>query len=402
MKILHTSDWHLGQSFKGRSREFEHKAFLKWLLEEIHSRSIETLIVAGDIFDTSNPPNYALKMYHDFLAHILKTDCKDIVIIAGNHDGISTLEVSKDLLKSLNIHVVASGEDKDETLVKIQRDGELKAIICAVPYLRDRVLRNANESKTSSEVEDELRDAIKQYYKDIYNRAKDISTTVPIIATGHFTTTGASISPDSERDIYIGKLQNIDSEVLSRFDYVAMGHIHKPQQISKNEMMQYSGSAIPLSFSEAKNQKSVVIIDFKKKKATLFISKIPLFKKLHRVSGSFEEIKKEIQSISDISNPPFVEVLLKGNDILNYDINDFIYKSNQNGVDILILKKENQIEDRVLDEEDENITLKELDPVDIFDKRLTSAENLNIDDKMKEKLKELHVEVLKETIDEDY
>ncbi len=396
MKILHTSDWHLGQSFKSHSRESEHKSFLVWLLQEIEDKSIDVLIVAGDIFDTSNPPNYALKMYHNFLAEIIKTNCQDIVIVAGNHDSISTLEVSKDLLKSLNVHVVASGEDTDEVLVKIEKDSKLKAIVCAVPYLRDRVLRNANESKTLTEVEDELLDAMKNYYKDIYKKAKELSSSVPIIATGHFTTSGASISPDAEREIYIGKLKSIDSEMLEAFDYVAMGHIHKPQKIAKKESMQYSGSPIPLSFSETNNQKSVVIVDLEESKPTVSLSKIPLFKELYRLIGSFDKIKVEIQKISNLDNPPFVEATIQGNDILNYDINEFLRESSSNGVEILMLKREHEIEDRVLNMEDENITLSELDPSDIFEKRLQSEQKIEYDDDMKQKLHTLYGEVLKE------
>ncbi|MBL0707844.1 MAG: exonuclease SbcCD subunit D C-terminal domain-containing protein [Sulfurimonas sp.] len=401
MKILHTSDWHLGQSFKAHSREFEHRSFLEWLVEEIEEKNIDVLIVAGDIFDTSNPPNYALKMYHNFLAKMIKTNCKDIVIVAGNHDSVSTLEVSKDLLKSLNVHVVASGEDTDEVLVKIEKDSKLKAIVCAVPYLRDRVLRNANDSKTSSEVEDELRDGIKNYYKNIYNKAKELSDSVPIIATGHFTTTGASISPDSEREIYIGKLQNIDAQMLSSFDYVAMGHIHKPQKITKNDAMQYSGSPIPLSFSETNNQKSVVIVDIEDGEQSVTLSKIPLFKELHRLKGSFADIREKIENISNIDNPPFVEVVVQGEDILNYDINEFLRASSSNGVEILMLKREYEVEDKVLNIEDEKLTLSELDPLDIFDKRLQSEQNVDYSQEMQQTLQTLYSEVLKECQNEN-
>lgn len=399
MKILHTSDWHLGQSFKSHSREFEHNSFLDWLLVEIEDKNIDILIVAGDIFDSSNPPNYALKMYHNFLSKIIKTSCNDVIIVAGNHDSVSTLEVSKDLLKSLNVHVVASGEDTDEVLVQIKKDDELKSIVCAVPYLRDRVLRNANGSKTSSEVEDELRDAMKNYYKDIYSKAKDLSSSVPIIATGHFTTTGASISPDSEREIYIGKLQNIDSEMLSNFDYVAMGHIHKPQKIAKKESMQYSGSPIPLSFSETNNQKSVVIVEFKQNKVEIDTLNIPLFKELHRLKGDFKDLQKQVENISNISNPPFVEITFQNSDLLAFDIKEFVSKSEQNGVHILHQKREYDIEDKVLNMEDEDITLSELSPLDIFNKRLESEEH--IDEEMTEKLNTLYNEVLKECENED-
>ena len=399
MKILHTSDWHLGQSFKGRSREEEHRGFLNWLLKKIEEQSIDVLIVAGDIFDTSNPPNYALKMYHNFLAKIIKTNCKDIVLVAGNHDGVSTLEVSKDLLKSLNIHVVASGEDSDEVLVKIEKDEQLQAIVCAVPYLRDRVLRNANESKTSREVESELKEEVKNYYKRTYDRAKELSSSVPIIATGHFTTSGATISEDSERKI--GTLENIDSKILSSFDYVAMGHIHRPQRIAKTETMRYSGSPLPLSFSETGNKKSVVIVAFDEGKPQVSTLEIPLFKELHRINGSLEYIKEKIEKISNPSNPPFVEVILKDNDVLNYDINEFIVHSSQKGADILIFKRDYEIEERVLDMNDEKITLQELKPEDVFAKRLQSEVKLELDEAMKQNVSSLYAQVLEECKNEN-
>ena len=397
MNILHTSDWHLGQRFKGYSREFEHKSFLDWLLNQIKEKNIDVLIVAGDIFDSSNPPNYALEMYHNFLAQIIKTNCSNVIIVAGNHDGISTLEISKDLLKLLNVYVIALGDNRDEVVVEIKKDNKLQAIICAVPYLRDKILRDANESKTFSEVEDELREAIKNYYKDIYTKAKDISSTVPIIATGHFTTTGASITPNSEREIYIGKIQNIDSKMLEAFDYVAMGHIHKPQKISQNKTMQYSGSPIPLSFSEADNQKSVVIIEFQDDKTDIYTLNIPLFKKLYRLKGTLKDLEEKVKTISDKSNPPFVEITFQDNDLIEYDIKEFVSKAQD--IYILHQKREYDIEDRVLNIEDENISLNELTPLDIFDKRLESE--VYISKEMREKIKIVYNEVIMECINED-
>ena len=397
MNILHTSDWHLGQRFKSYSREFEHKSFLDWLLIQIKDKNIDVLIVAGDIFDSSNPPNYALEMYHNFLAQILKTNCSNVIIVAGNHDGVSTLEISKDLLKFLNVHVVALGDNIDEVIVEIKKDDKLQAIICAVPYLRDRVLRDANESKTFSEVEDELRDAIKNYYKDIYTKAKELYSTVPIIATGHFTTTGVSITPESEREIYIGKIQNIDSKILEAFDYVAMGHIHKPQKIANNKTMQYSGSPIPLSFSETDNQKSVVIIEFKDAKPDISTIAIPRFKELYRLKGSLKDLEDKVKTISDKSNPPFVEITFQNSDLIEYDIKEFISKSQD--IYILHQKREYDIEDRVLKIEDENISLSELTPLDIFDKRLESE--VHISKEMIEKIKIVYNEVITECINED-
>ncbi|MEA3314759.1 MAG: exonuclease subunit SbcD [Campylobacterota bacterium] len=387
MNILHTSDWHLGQNFKSRSRKDEHQQFLSWLIKEINLNNIDILIIAGDIFDTTNPPNYALKMYHNFLASIIKTTCKNIIIVAGNHDSISTLEITKDMIKPLGVHIVASGENIDETIVPIRNENEeIKAIVCAVPFLRDKVIRDANKTYNNSEIEKEFKDGIKSYYQKVYNIAKKLSSEVPIIATGHFTTTGATINPNSEREIYIGKLQNIDSDILSMFDYVAMGHIHKAQKIGKNDNIRYSGSPIALSFSEYNQQKSIVKINFDKKDKEIKTIDIPCFKNIVRIEGDIDEVKSNINKVKDINNRPFIEVVLTNNSILNIDIKDFIKESFELGVDVIAIKRKNEIIDKVLNDDTIDIRLNELNPLSVFEKRMEQEEYIidNID--LKEKL----------------
>ncbi|NPA82051.1 MAG: exonuclease subunit SbcD, partial [Epsilonproteobacteria bacterium] len=106
MKILHTSDWHLGQLFMGQSREEEHKDFLNTLLEIIKKESIDLLLITGDIFDTSTPPIYAQKLYFNFLSALKETNCRKCIITAGNHDSISFLESFKEILSLLSIEIV--------------------------------------------------------------------------------------------------------------------------------------------------------------------------------------------------------------------------------------------------------------------------------------------------------
>lgn len=402
MNVLHTSDWHLGQNFKNRSREEEHQKFLDWLINEINFNNIDILIIAGDIFDTTNPPNYALKMYHNFLASIIKTTCKDIIIIAGNHDSISTLEVTQDILKPLGIHIIASGENIDETIIPIKnKNNKIEAIICAVPFLRDRVIRDASKTYNNSEIEKEFKDGIKSYYQKVYNLAKNLSSEVPIIATGHFTTTGATINLDSEREIYIGKLQNIDSDILSMFDYVAMGHIHKPQKIGNNNNIRYSGSPIALSFSEHNQQKSVVKINFDKKDKDIKTIDIPCFKDIVRVEGDIDEVKSNIDKVKDINNRPFVEVVLTNNTILDIDIKDFIKETFELGADIIAIKRKNEIIDKVLNDDTIDIRLNELNPLTVFEKRIDEEEDIINNVNLKEKLILNYKNILQEIENED-
>ena len=400
MKILHTSDWHLGQNFKNRTREEEHKAFFEWLETMIIDKSIDVLLVAGDIFDTTNPPKYALTMYHDFLVKLTQTSCREIIIVAGNHDSVATIEMTKNFAKLLHIHIVASGEDIDETLVTIEKNGKLEAIICAVPFLRDRVLRDANITQDNQAIEEEFKEGIKNYYHNIYAKAVDISSKVPIIATGHFTTTGASLNPDSEREIYIGKLASVNSKILTPFDYVAMGHLHRAQKVGDNEYIRYSGSPIPLSFSEYKQQKKVVIITFdtKEHKSVESID-IPSFKKMYRIEGDITEIKEKIQTIKNSQNRPFVDVILSDDSLLNLDINEFLQDAYEEGVDVLSFKRKYKVEDKVLI--DEKQKLNQLNPLNIFEKRIELEENLIENNELREKLIYEYKMILEELYNED-
>jgi len=174
MKILHTSDWHIGQKFMGKSREDEHKAFLSWIYETIKTENIDVLIVAGDIFDTGNPPNYALELYYNFLKKLVSIKNLYVIITAGNHDSISTLKAPKQLLEAMNIYVVTSGESDENELIAIYKNDQLEAVVCAVPFLRDSVVREAVSGQTLNEKESSLNSGIKQHYIDVYNEAKEL------------------------------------------------------------------------------------------------------------------------------------------------------------------------------------------------------------------------------------
>ena len=134
MKILHTSDWHLGQSFFTKSRKHEHQAFLKWLLNVVKKHEIDAVIVAGDVFDTGTPPSYARELYHGFIGELQGLQCT-LVVLGGNHDSVSVLNESKALLKYLNSHVIAStyGETSEQVITLNNREGQPSAVLCAVP-----------------------------------------------------------------------------------------------------------------------------------------------------------------------------------------------------------------------------------------------------------------------------
>ena len=149
MRVLHTSDWHIGQVFKAQSREVEHALFFAWLKEKIVAQKIDALLVSGDLFDVANPSSSALKSYYNFLTSLIGSCCKKIIITGGNHDGIATLEAPKELLEVLNIDVISgdkkSLQNRENIIIKLHNEaGELDALVCGVPFLREQVLRHAS------------------------------------------------------------------------------------------------------------------------------------------------------------------------------------------------------------------------------------------------------------------
>ena len=388
MKILHTSDWHLGQKFMGKSREEEHQAFLSWLVEQIITIKVDLLIVAGDIFDTGTPPNYALELYYRFLTQLLNTQCKTIIILGGNHDSVSTLQTSSPLLKELNIYVVARGDQSEQRVIKCYKDEKLQAVVCAVPFLRDSVVRKSISGESSKEREKSLQSGIEAYYREIHQEALTLigDKKIPIISTGHLTTVGGK-SSDSERDLYIGNSSNIPSDFLSElFDYVALGHLHHAQKIS-SEYVRYSGSPIPLSFSEAKREKSVTLISFKGEEPTVELLPIPLHRPLYRLKGDKKSLKRQLEAIEEKHGWIEIEVKDENSHATLQAIQEY---ADELGLTILT-KKVTQTEASAHQEEMQMGSLEDVTPYEVFERRL-ELEGME-DEELKEALRTLFKDI---------
>jgi exonuclease SbcD len=381
MKILHTSDWHLGQNFMGKSRIEEHEAFLSWLLLTIKEKQIEILLVSGDIFDTGTPPNYALELYYNFLKELstIKTLITTI-ITAGNHDSVSTLKAPKQLLEVLNIKIITSGDEDENVIIPIYKNQDLESIVCAVPYLKDSVIRQSLSGQTINEKEKLANSGIKAYYENCHSKALELKQDkdIPIIAMGHLTTVG-SRSSQSERDIYIGGTIDIGGDYLaSMFDYVALGHLHINQVVGNNVHVRYSGSPIPLSFSEAKNIQKVNLLSFNENDIQIEELVIPLFRKLIIIKGNYETIKNELSKIEDKNS--WIEVHIKDDNAMfvNGEIRQLASKLELTLLAVKIDKNEKQL----IANELKVISLDELSVEQVFEKRL---ELENLEDKEFEK-----------------
>lgn len=307
MRIIHTSDWHLGQHFYGKSRAREHQQFLDWLVEQSQSQKIDAIIVAGDIFDTGTPPSYAREMYFDFIAKLHQADCQ-LVILAGNHDSVAMLSESQKLLQQLSTKVVstASGNLSEQVFILKSLKTDQQAVICAIPFIRARDIVKSYAGQSASEKQQSLQQAISAHYQVLFEHAQTLSTQqqdkatrLPIIATGHLTTIGASVS-ESVRDIYIGTLEAFPASEFPAADYIALGHIHRPQKVTKSEHIRYSGSPIALSFDEAKTQKSIVIAEFKNGElGEVTLSNVPCFQPLAIVKTHLDTLTQDITAVTE-------------------------------------------------------------------------------------------------------
>ena len=305
MRIIHTSDWHLGQHFYGKSRANEHQQFLNWLIEQSQSRQVDAIVVAGDIFDTGTPPSYAREMYFDFIAKLHKTNCQ-LVVLAGNHDSVAMLSESKQLVSQLSTRVISAASDNiaEQVFVLKSLKTEQQAVICAIPFIRPRDIVKSYAGQSAKEKQQSLQQAISTHYKSLFAHAQELSqeqrsgkARLPIIATGHLTTVGASTS-ESVRDIYIGTLEAFPASEFPDADYIALGHIHRPQKVTKSDHIRYSGSPIALSFDEVKTQKNIVIAEFEQGKlANVELCNVPCFQPMAMVKTNLENLAQDITAV---------------------------------------------------------------------------------------------------------
>ena len=270
MKLLHTSDWHIGRTLYGRKRYEEFEAFLTWLAQTIQKNEIDALLVAGDVFDTSAPSNRAQELYYRFLCRVAASSCRHVVVIAGNHDSPSFLNAPKELLKALDVHVIgsATADPEDEVLVLRNEQDNPELIVCAVPYLRDRDIRVAEAGESVEDKERKLIDGIRNHYAAVAalaeQKREELGVDIPIVGMGHlFTAGGQTVDGDGVRELYVGSLAHVTAGIFPAcFNYLALGHLHVPQMVNGSETIRYSGSPMPMGFGEAKQQKSVCQVEF--------------------------------------------------------------------------------------------------------------------------------------------
>ncbi len=305
--FFHTSDWHLGQFFYNHSRQYEHEQFLMWLLEQIKQKQPNALLIAGDIFDVINPASAAQKQLYQFLAdaHALAPHMQTLMI-AGNHDSGYRIEQVEPLLQKYNartVGVVRWKEDKtldlDRLLLPIyDRAQQIVAWCLCLPFLRSAEITGFNDHTSNSQ------NAIAYLHQQLISEAKARKTDdQALILMSHAHMQGGETS-DSERPIIIGNEEALSTTLFDEvIDYVALGHLHKPQKVGQAHM-RYSGSPIPLSFSEInyKHQVLDVQLDPLQSEDTRFsytALPVPRSIELHRIKGELNDVFEQLKALPE-------------------------------------------------------------------------------------------------------
>ena len=380
MKILHTSDWHLGRPLYDKKRYDEFESFLDWLINFITLNKIDLLLVAGDIFDTTTPSNKTQELYYRFLGQIRQTGCRHVVITGGNHDSPTLLDAPKNILNYLDIHVVGSVTDnpEDEILVLKDKNGLTEAIVCAVPFLHDRDVRTAEADETPGDKSQKLMQGIAAHYRKVVKASKklqDKKKLVPVIGMGHlFTRNAKTTEGDGVRELYIGSIAHVDGESVSEgFDYMALGHLHLAQKIDNSERVRYSGSPIQLSFSEADQTKKVIVSEFGKKELVITEHPVPCFQQLIRIAGDQDKVAGKIEKLIKKGTSAWLEVEITSlTDLTNINarFEELLTGSN---LEILRIKNKTAV-DRAMTRVNDTETLETLDDADVFARCLEAFE----------------------------
>lgn len=343
--------------------------FLDWLLDQIRQNDVHLLVVAGDVFDQANPPQASLALYYHFLQRLTTlTECH-AVIVGGNHDSAAMLDAPRGLLSALRVKVIGAAPATASACVLDLGS----VVVAAVPFLRERDLRLSVAGQPPQQVAAEIRAGITSYYQEALLAANRIAAGRPVIATGHLTTAEVNFG-GSEREIHIGNLGAVDCQCFQGFDYVALGHIHRPQWIQKQDQIRYAGSPIPLSFDESEIDRQVLLITLPELAGHRFKLKpikIPKFRYLQRINCTFEEIGPHLISFEPATLQAWIEWNVSngaGNPELEPAIRLACEKAG-----VIPLKFNFPRHNAALTDPFDGRELGELNPVDIFTERLNRA-----------------------------
>jgi exonuclease SbcD len=392
LRLLHTSDWHLGHNLFHQDRRREHALFLDWLLDALREWQVDTLVVAGDIFDTVAPPNYALALYYDFLRRLTETPCRQAVIIGGNHDSAASLHAPRQLLKQFNIHVIGAADREDprqDLIVLRDRQHAPCGVVAAVPFLRERDVRRAEAGESHGD----KAEAYIQGQGEHYARARELGRAriaelcgdghaLPLIATGHLMAAGGEIS-ESEREVTVGTLGGIPARLISQgFDYLALGHLHKAQTVKGACPVRYSGSPLPLSFAESRGGKEVTLVTFAKGEMAPVIlpMAVPEFQALATVRGDWQQVETFMRDLPTSGPALWLEIQLEM-EVWGTGVQERVEElARGRAVEVLAVRNGQRLTPRLAEGDDPQEVLTALTPMEVFSRRLAQEPGLSAEE----------------------
>lgn len=327
MRALHTADWHIGQTLNGWSREAEHEVFLAALADLLVAEEIDLLLVAGDVFDNTNPSGESQRLLYRALAEFKRRrPGLTVVISGGNHDPALRLEAAGDLIGALDIHTIGTVRRKDGAvdidahMVAVPGpDGAPVAHVLAIPFLRAGDLTGISFS--AEDQDRSITDAARRFHAEIAEAAAVRAGDLPLIATGHLHCAGGLESEGAERRILIGGAHAVPPDIFpARLDYVALGHLHQPQNLDGGRV-RYSGSPFPLSAAEIRYRHEVTLLDIDGRSITATHREIPRPAPVLRLPGTgvtdlagLEVLLAEIETDAVLDLRPLVYVELIAED----------------------------------------------------------------------------------------
>ena len=405
MKILHTSDWHLGQALYGRKRYDEFRLFLDWLVQTMHDESVDALLVAGDIFDSGLPSNQAQSLYYRFLCEVAKGPCRHVILTAGNHDSPTFLDAPQPLLEALNVRVIGSAlEPEEEVLLLKDSEGRPALIVCAVPFLRDRDLYRARPGDTVDDRDALLASGMREHYARCAQKTEKLRAEaslqglqLPAIAMGHLFAAGGSVgTDDGVRDIRIGSLGQIGADIFTEsFDYVALGHLHGPQKVNGKEHIRYSGSPLPMGFGEVGQQKKVCLVECEGRAVSVRQINVPLFQKLEKLSGDLPALEARLAELSLAGERVWVEVLYSGPGLVS-DLRERLLEKAASHVEILRVRCSHNLGTAPSSVDDDS-SLDDMSIYDVFERRLDDLEReAGLDEEQRKTLRDTYIEAVRD------
>lgn len=372
MKIIHTSDWHLGNRLMDSSRKDEFNAFIQHILRIVEEEKPDALLLAGDVFDNTTPSDQIQQLYCDFLSKAHAAGCGTVIVTAGNHDGVTQLGVTRPLLELHHAHVVTNltVETAADCLVEIPgADGQPLGLVCAVPFLR------VNEVSVKADVDDEegRKNSYVNGIKAVYDRVAELAAEwkaahpgCPVVAMGHLAVSNVPVTDSTRR--LIGTVEAVQEGIFSPvFDYVALGHIHKGYGEGR---IRYCGSPLAMGMDEAAHPHRVLVWE----DGTVREIPVPEFTLFRTAQcANRAEVEALIQSLAaqskDQGKPVWLQLEYSATDITRTEIEELL-KQHADAIPVYRLKRACDLAGNPGDTIDGDVRLRQMSPNDVFKLKL--------------------------------